>query len=105
MFRLSYFAVMGPLHIKQAGLVCIGLLIKGTGLDEVLALVNVQTAVCDVNNIKKARYALQLIAAVLMRNLKDAYLHDVLFDDRLKIKYSTVHLLFIGTMFFSTSST
>ena len=109
LFRSSYFAFMGPLHIEQAGLVCIGLLIKGTGLDEVLALANIhttgmQTAVCDVNSIKKARYALQLIAAVLMRNLKDAYLHDVedtdtlLFDDWLNIQQGTSFLYWYNVL-------
>ena len=97
---------MGPLHIEQAG---IGLLIKGTGLDVVLALANVhttgmQTAVCDVNSIKKARHALQLIAAVLMRILKDAYLHDVedtdslLFDDWLKTQQGTSFLCWYNVL-------
>ena len=31
------------------------------------------TAVCDVNNIKKDRYTLQVIAAILMRNMQEAY--------------------------------
>ena len=52
---------MGGLHIEQAALVCIGQPIKGSGLDDIvdvasLDTVGLKTTVCDVNNIKKARY-------------------------------------------------
>ena len=77
-FSNSYFAFMGGLHIEQAALVCIGQLIKGTGMGDIinassLDTVGLETAVCDVNNIKKARYTLQVIAVVLMKKLGDAF--------------------------------
>ena len=56
----GYFCFMGGLHTELAALVCIGLLIKGSGLDDIvdaasLNTVSLKTAVCDVSNIKKAR--------------------------------------------------
>ena len=67
---------MGRLHIVQAALVCIGQLIKGSGLDEIvdgasLATVGLKIAVCDVSNIRKARYTLQLVAAALTIKLNE----------------------------------
>ena len=38
-----------------------------------LEIVGLKTAVCDVNNIKKARYTLQVIAVVLSKKLNDAF--------------------------------
>ena len=35
--------------------------------------IGLKTAVCDVNNIKKARYTLQVIAVVLTRLLREAF--------------------------------
>ena len=69
---------MGGLHLEQAGLVCIGQIISGSGIDKIVSsasldIIGLTTAVCDVNNIKKARYTLQVIAVVLMKLLKDAY--------------------------------
>ena len=74
----QYFCFMGGLHIEQAALVCVGQFITGSGMDDIVSLVSLdtiglKTAVCDVNNIKKARYTLQVIAVVLMRELQDAY--------------------------------
>ena len=58
LFGKSYFAFMGGLHIEQAALVCIGQLIKGTGMGDIIGAasldtIGLETAVCDVNNIKK----------------------------------------------------
>ena len=69
---------MGGLHIEQAALVCVGQLITGSGMEDnvsyaSLDTIGLKTAVCDVNNIKKVRYTLQVIAVVLMRKLQDAY--------------------------------
>ena len=66
---------MGRLHIEQAALVCIGQLIKGSGLDDIvdgasLDTVGLKIAVCDVNNIKKARYTLQVVVAALTKKTK-----------------------------------
>ena len=54
----GYFCIMGGLHIEQAALVCIGQLIKDSGLDDIvdaasLDTVGLKTAVCDVNNTKR----------------------------------------------------
>ena len=74
LFGESYFAFMGGLHIEQAALICVGQLIKGTGMAEIIKVasldtVGLETAVCDVNNIKKARYTLQVIAVVLRKKM------------------------------------
>ena len=75
---LKYFCFMGGLHIEQAALVCVGQLITGSGMEDIvicasLDTIGLKTAVCDENNIKKARYTLQVTAVVLMRKLQDAY--------------------------------
>ena len=69
----GYFCFMGRLHIGQAALVCIGQLIKGSGLNDIgdaasLDTVGLKTAVCDVNNIEKARYTLQVVAQLSRKN-------------------------------------
>ena len=69
---------MGGLHIEQAAVVCIGQLMKGSGLDDIvdaasLDTVGLKTSVCDVSNIKKARYTLQVVAAALTKKLNDAF--------------------------------
>ena len=56
---------MGGLHLEQAGLVCIGQMTTGSGMDRIVSsasldTVGLMTALCDVNNIKKARYTLQV---------------------------------------------
>lgn len=66
------------MHIEQAALVCHGELVKGTGLGDILTsaglkTIGLQTAICDVNDIKKARYATQVVAPVLYALLNDAY--------------------------------
>ena len=78
LFGESYFAFMGGLHIEQAALICVGQLIKGTGMAEIIKVasldtVGLETAVCDVNNIKKARYTLQVIAVVLRKKMQEAF--------------------------------
>ena len=74
----GYFCFMGGLHIEQAALVYIGQLIKGSGLDDnvdaaSLDTVGLKTAVCDVSNIKNARYTLQVVAAALTKKLNNAF--------------------------------
>ena len=49
-----------------------GDIISASSLDTV----GLETAVCDVNNIKKARYTLQVISVVLMKELGDAFEED-----------------------------
>ena len=69
---------MGGLHIEQAAVVCIGQLMKGSGLDDIVDAASLDTAglktsVCDVSNIKKARYTLQVVAAALTKKLNGAF--------------------------------
>ena len=72
----NYFALFGQLHIEQALLIIHGLLIKGSGLHEILTQNKFSTiglgAAIDVNNIKRARYALQLSLCALFMMLEDA---------------------------------
>ena len=77
-FTPDVFAFFGPLHIEQVSLVCTGELIRATGLEDILSTsglstVGLSTAMCDVNNIKKARYCGQVVAPVLNTLLMDAY--------------------------------
>ena len=71
----NYFALFGQLHIEQALLIIHGLLIKGSGLHEILTQNKFSTigmgAAVDVNNIKRARYALQLSLCALFMMLED----------------------------------
>ena len=78
LFGEKYFCFMGGLHIEQAAMVCAGQLLTESGMDDIAAnasldTTGLKTAVCDVNNIKKARYTLQVIAVVLMRKLQESY--------------------------------
>ena len=67
----SYFPFFGGLHIEQALLRIHGQLIKGSGIDDIIGMAGLptaglQTTVCDVKSIKKARYTLQIIAPCLL---------------------------------------
>ena len=72
----NYFALFGQLHIEQALLVIHGILIKGSGLLEILTQNKFSTiglgAAVDVNSIKRARYALQLSLCALFTMVEDA---------------------------------
>ena len=72
----NYFALFGQLHIEQALLTVHDLLIKGSGLYEILTQNKFSTigmgAVVDVNNIKRARYAVQISLCSLFKMLEDA---------------------------------
>ena len=74
----GYFCFMGGLHIEQAALVCIGQLIEGSGLDDIvdatsLDRVDLKTAVLMTTISKKARYTLQVVAAALTKKLNDVF--------------------------------
>ena len=72
----KYFAIFGQLHIEQSLLVIHGQLIEGSGLEEILTENKSSTiglsAVVDVNNIKRARYRLQIILCALFIKLREA---------------------------------
>ena len=67
----NYFALFGQLHIEQALLSIHGLLIKGSGLFDILTQNKFSTigmrSVVDVNNIKRARYAVQVSLCSLFK--------------------------------------
>ena len=72
----EYFPLFGQLHIEQCILVIHGQLVKGSGLLEILTENKFSkiglSAVVDVNNIKRARYTLQITLCSLFKQLRDA---------------------------------
>ena len=72
-----YMSILGGLHIEQSVLVMHGELIKGSGLNNVLDINDLSiigtSAAVDVNDIKRARYCLQVAACAIYRKLKDAH--------------------------------
>ena len=72
----NYFAMFGGLHIEKCLLVTHGQFIEGSGLREILdacLLVTIGVgAVVDVNQIKRARYCVQVTLCFLYRKLVDA---------------------------------
>ena len=76
----NYFAMFGGLHIEKCLLVTHGQFIEGSGLREILdacLLVTIGVgAVVDVNQIKRARYCVQVTLCSLYRKLVDAVKAD-----------------------------
>ena len=73
-----YFPLFGGLHIEKALLIAHGNLIGGSGLEDVLGdmrieTIGLQTAALDVNHIHKGRYAIQLSLVAIYACLKEAY--------------------------------
>ena len=76
----EYFPTMGALHIEQVFLKCHGQLIKGSGLCEILkqnkfSLLGT-SAVVDVNDIKRARYCIEVTLCSLYLKLKSAVVNS-----------------------------
>ena len=74
----KYFPIFGGLHIEKALLTSHGLLIGGSGLEDILGdkqieTIGLQTAAVDVNHIHKGRYAIQLSSTAIFACLKAAY--------------------------------
>ena len=72
----SNYPLFGQLHIEQCSLVIHGQMIKGSGLLEILtehkfSMIRL-SAVVDVNNIKRARYTLQITLCSLFNQLREA---------------------------------
>ena len=69
----DYVAMFGGLHIEQCLLVIHGQLIHGSGLPEVLSQCSLATigvsVVVDVNQIKRARYCIQVVLCALYQKL------------------------------------
>ena len=72
----QYFPIFGKLHIEQSSLVINGQLIEGSGLVQILTenkfSVIGLSAVVDVNNIKRAKYTLQITLCALFTKLREA---------------------------------
>ena len=75
-----YFPFMGCIYIyiEQQCLLIVGQLITGTGLEDILVsadidVVGLKNALCDANNIKKARYAIQILTVCMYNQLLEAY--------------------------------
>ena len=78
----KYFPMMGALHIEQVFLLCHGQMISGSGLPEILKAANLSllgtSAVVDVNDIKRARYCMQVSVCAMYLKLRDAAESDEL---------------------------
>ena len=74
----SYVPLLGDLHIEHSLLLIHGQIIKGSGLECVLERNKLSTegtsAIVDVNDIKRARYCLQVSLCATYRKLKEAYI-------------------------------
>ena len=72
----NYFPMFGGLHIEQCLLIPHGQLITGSGLRELLDSCSLSTkeqgTVVDVNQIKRARYCVQVSLCSLYQKLIDA---------------------------------
>ena len=70
------FAMFGGLHIEQCLLVIHGQFVQDSGLKDILGTCSLATigvgAVVDVNQIKRARYCVQVTLCALYRKLVDA---------------------------------
>ena len=72
----QYFPIFRKLHIEQSSLVINGQLIEGSGLVQILtenkfSMIGL-SAVADVNNIKRAKYTLQITLCALFIKLREA---------------------------------
>ena len=83
-----YFVMFGGLHIEQWLLVTHGQFIEGSGLREILKTCSLATigvgTVTDVNQIKRARYRIQVTLFSLYLKLVDAVKADGSTLDRYK---------------------
>ena len=73
----KYFCLFGSLYIENSLLIICGQVIKGSGLDEIMCTCGLSIAGADslvtVNDIKRARYCLQVGACVIYSKLKEAH--------------------------------
>ena len=73
-----YLAVMGGIHLELHLLKINGQLVTGSGLDGImdtakLSYIGLKTAFCDVNDIKKALYAVEVVVICLYKQLSLAH--------------------------------
>ena len=76
----AYMSILGGLHIEQSILVMHGELVNGSGLSNILNVNDLSiigtSAVVDVNDIKRARYCLQVAACAIYKKLHDAHVES-----------------------------
>ena len=69
LFSGTFLSILGGLHIKQSALVRHGEIIKGSALEKILSSKDLSiigtSAVVDVNDIKRARFCLQVAACAI----------------------------------------
>ena len=73
----KYVCMFGDLHLEQSLLVLHGEIVKGSGLEDVLASAKMSTTgtstIADVNDIKRTRYCLQVSVCAIYKLLKEAH--------------------------------
>ena len=73
----KYLCLLGDLHIELSILGLHGGLIKGSGLDSVLAHTNLSTigtsTIINVNNFTRSRYCLQVAICIVYKLLNEAH--------------------------------
>ena len=71
------FCLLGSLHLEKSIVLLCGSLIKGSGLDKVMALCGLsivrRDSLVSVNHIKRARYCIQVASCVMFSLLTSAY--------------------------------
>ena len=76
----KYFCFFGSLHIEKSLLIICGQVIKGSGLDEIMCTCGLSIVGADslvtVNDIKRARYCLQVGACMIYSKLKQAHIDN-----------------------------
>ena len=104
-----YFPFFGGLHVEQALLKIHGQLVTGTGIDDVIGLADLPTvglknALCNVSDIKKARYTVQIMACCLSRCLcqsfEEAGKSDVSLNDWAELQDASMFRYFYGILKF-----
>ena len=77
-FGPDKYLFFGSLHVKESLLIISGQVIKGSGLDEIMCTCGLSIVGADslvtVNDIKRARYCLQVGACVIYSKLKQAHI-------------------------------
>ena len=76
----KYFCLSGSLHVEKSLLIICGQVIKGSGLDEIMCTCGLSIVGADslvtVNDIKRARYCLQVGACVIYSKLKQVHMDN-----------------------------
>ena len=105
----QYFPFIGGLHVEQALLRIHGQLATGTGIDDIFGIaklptVGLKNALCNVSDIKKARYTVQMISCCLTKHLNDSFnsanVSNVSMHDWAEAQTSSMFKYFYGVLKF-----